>query len=482
MLKKRLLAGSLALVMATAMFTATPAAAASASASGTWTVYPSSGVETPVEITGSGELITSGGQDITTGNTTTITVNPDSLSEAGIKLIGPDGKPVEKVPEKPKAEPPVETEQPVRKLYNNYQTSIPRIDRIDETTVYLKPVAKCEYSLGGEVWQAEPVFSGLKLEKEYLLYQRFAETDTTLAGPPSDPLAVTLHKESAEKPVEKPMEKPVYKPVAPPSSVAKERVVEWNGKKVWLGMSAKELMNNMGLGTQNCILLSTWNGLSWYVYKERDSELFVGGVSSSTGTLRSMFAVGKLWKWNGIQGYTKYEKEPELSKAGKKDLTVILGDEPELHVPYAIRLYEKLAHGSLTFDAAALEAESQLIMYLSNTYRELNGLSAQEWCDKAATAAFQHSDNMAKNNFFSHLDPQRKRAINRLNGLGVIPRCWAENIAAGQLDGMEAFMDWISSPGHRKNILIERNTKIGVGGTVCAGSDYYVYWTQVFYG
>lgn len=257
--------------------------------------------------------------------------------------------------------------------------------------------------------------------------------------------------------------------------------MEWNGKKVWPGMTAREMMNNLGFGTQTCIVPSTWNGLSWYVYKGEAGELFVGGVSSSTGTLRSMFAVGKQWKWNGIQGYTMYEKEPELSKAGKKDLTVILGDEPELHVPYAIRLYEKLAHGGLTFDATTLKAESQLIMYLSNTYRELNGIPAQEWCDTAATAAFQHSDNMAKNNFFSHMDPQRRLVVNRLNKLGIIPYCCAENIAAGQLDGMEAFMGWISSPGHRKNILMAKNSKIGVGGAANSGSDYYVYWTQVFY-
>lgn len=478
-MKKKLLVVSLALILTVAAFAAIQA--------GEWSVFVSEGEQGTVEVVGGGSTVIGGGDVLTGGeNTTTIiTVTPGPDSGAAV-ITGPDGKQVEPVvEEQPKTEiPPVkESEKPVRKLANNYQPSIPRVAKTDGTTVYLRPVAGCEYSLGGEVWQDEPVFSGLHLDVEYLVYQRFKETETTLASMPSDPLSVLFKTEPVKEPepivdLEVP-EDVVSEPIRP-VNVDAERIIDLDGKQVWLGMTTKELFNNLGAENLTDVLPAMWNGLTWHVFKG-DGELFVAGVGTD-GTVQSMYAVGKQWKWNGVQSYTKYDKMPELTRTGKKVLRAALFDEPgKVRMPYAIRLNIALAHGSLSFDQVNLESESKLVMYLTNTYRELNGLKPQEWCDTAELVATEHSVNMAEKNFFSHMDQNRRLVVNRLNRKGIIPYTCAENIAGGQTDAFEAFTDWVNSPGHRKNILLPKPVKTGVGCATCVGSDYFIYWTQVFY-
>jgi uncharacterized protein YkwD len=54
----------------------------------------------------------------------------------------------------------------------------------------------------------------------------------------------------------------------------------------------------------------------------------------------------------------------------------------------------------------------------------------------------------------------------------------AENIAMGQRTSTEAVRDWMSSPGHRANILNSGYTRIGVAAYTAA--DGTVYWCQQF--
>jgi uncharacterized protein YkwD len=53
-----------------------------------------------------------------------------------------------------------------------------------------------------------------------------------------------------------------------------------------------------------------------------------------------------------------------------------------------------------------------------------------------------------------------------------------ENIAQGQTTGEEAVGDWMTSPGHKANILSKDYSEIGIGRGVT--TDGEVYWVQVF--
>lgn len=56
----------------------------------------------------------------------------------------------------------------------------------DSTSVTLKEVGGCEYSMDGQNWQSSPRFEGLQPNTEYTFYQRYAQSQTHYAGAVSD--------------------------------------------------------------------------------------------------------------------------------------------------------------------------------------------------------------------------------------------------------------------------------------------------------
>jgi uncharacterized protein YkwD len=96
--------------------------------------------------------------------------------------------------------------------------------------------------------------------------------------------------------------------------------------------------------------------------------------------------------------------------------------------------------------------------------------------------ARQHSENMARRNFFNHTGPdgQGLRERSRANGI-VGFRALAENLAynKGFSDAAScAVTGWMRSQGHRDNILNGEFTRSGIG--IARSADGRVYITQVF--
>ncbi|PWM46823.1 MAG: hypothetical protein DBX47_01780 [Clostridiales bacterium] len=67
----------------------------------------------------------------------------------------------------------------------------PVADKVTISSVMLKIIESCEYSIDGTTWQSSNVFNNLKPSTEYKFYIRYTETDTTYASPKSAELAVT---------------------------------------------------------------------------------------------------------------------------------------------------------------------------------------------------------------------------------------------------------------------------------------------------
>lgn len=368
--------------------------------------------------------------------------------------------------------------QPAPKKMNPYPPSIPKVLRNEGTTVYLQPLENGEYSLDMETWQDDPVFTGLTVDTRYYIYQRYKETETVRASAPSDPLTIILQSE----PEENTDTEPVYTPVNPDKEIGAAYQMTVDGKKLWLDMTEEELLNNMGCSEPDEKLNSTWDNLTWYVFVEDGyTGIVVAGVNDS-GIVASLFAEGKDWSWNGVSSFKTYKKTPVLSAEDKRELKFVLYNEPSLtNQPYAFRMHWIMAHSSLTFSKENLEDECRLIFLLTNVYRVMNGQKPQEWCGLAEKAALEHSTNMAQQNFFGHMDKERRLVIHRLNSHGIYPRSSAENIAGGQTDAVEAFTAWVKSPGHRNNLLFANPEKTGVACSTRTGSTYFIYWTQVFY-
>lgn len=122
-----------------------------------------------------------------------------------------------------------------------------------------------------------------------------------------------------------------------------------------------------------------------------------------------------------------------------------------------------------------------LIFELTNGFRALHGVNALTWNSLLATSAKTHAQDMASNDYFSHTSLSGASAGTRITGAGYDWRAYGENISAGY--GMNPFANingWISSKGHRENMLNSSFKDLGVGVALSSGSSYGSYSVQNF--
>ena len=124
----------------------------------------------------------------------------------------------------------------------------------------------------------------------------------------------------------------------------------------------------------------------------------------------------------------------------------------------------------------------QLAFKLSNDQRAAQNLPPIVWSNDVARIARLHSENMAKDNFFSHKGLDGKMVNNRADLLGVKDwRSIGENIAfnRGYENPAEFTVEcWMKSDSHRENLLDNRWKESAIGVAVAADGSYY--FTQVF--
>ncbi|WP_279401939.1 CAP domain-containing protein [Piscibacillus salipiscarius] len=120
----------------------------------------------------------------------------------------------------------------------------------------------------------------------------------------------------------------------------------------------------------------------------------------------------------------------------------------------------------------------QQVVDLTNKEREKQGLDPLEIAGKVNEAAQAKSVDMADNGYFSHTSPTYGSPFDMLEQFGVNYTAAGENIAAGQKSAEEVVKQWMNSEGHRKNILNDSFTHIGIGYE--PSGNMSPYWTQLF--
>ena len=124
---------------------------------------------------------------------------------------------------------------------------------------------------------------------------------------------------------------------------------------------------------------------------------------------------------------------------------------------------------------SSVRAYEKEVIRLVNLERAKHGLSplTENW--ELSRVARYKSEDMRKNNYFSHTSPTYGSPFNMMKSFGITYRTAGENIAKGYSTPAVVVNGWMNSSGHRANILNSTYTQIGVG-YVSAGH----YCTQMF--
>ncbi|GGA89674.1 CAP domain-containing protein [Ornithinibacillus halotolerans] len=120
------------------------------------------------------------------------------------------------------------------------------------------------------------------------------------------------------------------------------------------------------------------------------------------------------------------------------------------------------------------EFESEVVT-LTNRERTQAGLAPLEVDTALSNVAREKSNDMHRNNYFSHTSPTYGSPFDMMRDFGITYQSAGENIAAGQQTPAEVVQAWMNSQGHRENILNGNFTHIGVGYNP-EGRQ----WTQMF--
>lgn len=133
------------------------------------------------------------------------------------------------------------------------------------------------------------------------------------------------------------------------------------------------------------------------------------------------------------------------------------------------------------------------VHYYTNQERIAAGLPTLPKNVQLQEIARKHSEDMAKNNYFSHTNLQGQSPSDRALAAGYISSTFGENLflmPAGNVIGIgyvnkydvdqiarEVVNGWMESSGHRQNILYSHYTQMGIG-VASKGNQYYI--TQNF--
>ena len=129
------------------------------------------------------------------------------------------------------------------------------------------------------------------------------------------------------------------------------------------------------------------------------------------------------------------------------------------------------------YTTGSVTAQEEIAFLLLNQDRNANGLASLQLDPVLCDLARMKSRDMHVNNYFSHTSPTYGSASQMLRSHGYSFTSVAENIAhhATVEKSQAAFM---SSSGHRRNILGSQWSKVGIG--VWKDSQGFVYVTQLF--
>ncbi|MBO8125722.1 MAG: serine protease [Firmicutes bacterium] len=126
---------------------------------------------------------------------------------------------------------------------------------------------------------------------------------------------------------------------------------------------------------------------------------------------------------------------------------------------------------------SGLTAEEQQMLNLINEERQKAGLHTLQADLRLTELARKKSQDMAVNNYFSHISPTYGSPFDMLRSAGISYTTAGENIA-GAPSVASAHRALMNSSGHRANILNPAYEKVGIG--IYHDGPYGMMFTQLF--
>ncbi len=129
------------------------------------------------------------------------------------------------------------------------------------------------------------------------------------------------------------------------------------------------------------------------------------------------------------------------------------------------------------YTTQTLSAQEQKMLNLLNSDRKSNSLAALTHDPELSRIARIKSEDMRDKGYFAHESPTYGNVRTMLKTFGYSYQAASENIAHhANVDKAQAA--FLSSAGHRANILSKAWTKVGVG--IVFDKDGFIYATQIF--
>jgi len=135
-----------------------------------------------------------------------------------------------------------------------------------------------------------------------------------------------------------------------------------------------------------------------------------------------------------------------------------------------------------------MQQQAEILLVHVNQVRAENGCGPLVLSAQLTQAAQRQSLSMSEKNYVYHYTDDGVHLKDRVRDTGYVYTLLGENVAAGQKTADKVFAEWMTSPGHRANILNCAYEEMGVGYVYDtqdqpvgeARVPYYFYWTQVF--
>lgn len=213
-------------------------------------------------------------------------------------------------------------------------------------------------------------------------------------------------------------------------------------------------------------------------------------VTVSTGTMKGNSFTFKVTGKKTGSAYVKVYLKEDKSISKLIKVTVTSGGRNSEKVPGAEDKYTDDSKSQNTSDASDKNKESsetdnissmsyaEQVLYYVNIERENAGVKPLVLDDKLCKAAEIRADELLE--LFDHTRPDGTSCFSVFEEVGFEGFMGGENIAAGRSSAKDTVSDWMSSPGHRANILDPSYTVMGAARSYSAYADYRYYWAQLF--